>query len=150
MKARSKPAATLSPRTAWTTRCTAAIAVFAVVALACAPAAGAALQPIDLGVDGGEESWHPERSFAVRWTNPPEPIAAVHYRVLDPAGQVAVGEATVGWATSAIQQLTVPPTPGAYTVEVWLEDPQGGEGAPASAELRFDDGAPGHVDPAPF
>lgn len=152
MKARTKPAATLSPRTAWTTRCTAAIAAIAavaVLALACASAAGAALQPIELHVDGGEESWHAQRSFAVRWTNPPE-AAAVHYRLLDPSGQVAIGETRIEWPASAIEHLTVPPASAAYTVEVWLEDAQGGEGAPASAELRFDDVAPGHVDPNPI
>jgi len=126
----------------------AAIASLAVLALAGAPAARAALQPIDLSVDGGEESWHPQRSFALRWSNPPGSVAAVHYRVLDPSGQVAVNETTIDWAATAIQHLSVPPTPAAYTAEVWLEDDKGTEGTPITAKLRFDDGKPAQIDPA--
>jgi hypothetical protein len=116
-------------------------------ALAGAPAAGAAPQPLDLSVDGGEEAWHAHRSFALRWRNPPG-VDAVHYRVLDPSGQIAVDETTLEWAATSIQHLSVPPTPGAYTAEVWLRD-GGGEGAPVTAKLRFDDGRPGQVEPAP-
>lgn len=128
---------------------TAAVLVcLAIVSLAGAPAAGAALRPLGLSVDGGEESWHPQRSFALRWSNPPGPIAAVHYRVLNPAGQIAVGEATLDWAATAIQHLSVPSTPGAYTAEVWLEDGDGAEGTPVTAKLRFDNGEPGQIEPA--
>jgi hypothetical protein len=126
-----------------------AIAGFAALGLIGAPAASASLQPLDLSVDGGEESWHAQRSFALRWSNPPGNIAAVHYRVLDPAGKVAVAEATLGWAATAVQHLSVPPTPGAYTAEVWLEDDGGAKGAPVMAKLRFDDSPPGSVEPAP-
>jgi hypothetical protein len=114
--------------------------------LVCAPAASAALQPIDLRVDGGEENWHPQRSFALRWSNPPGSIAAVHYRVLGPSGQVAVGAATLDWPATSIQHLSVPPSPGAYTAEVWLEDGSGAEGTPVTAKLRFDDGKPGQIE----
>jgi hypothetical protein len=117
------------------------------VALVGAPAAQAALQPLDLSVDGGEESWHAKRTFVLRWSNPPEAVAAVHYRVLDPAGQVAVGETTLGWAATSIQHLSVPPPPGAYTAEVWLEDGNGVEGPAVAATLRFDDAAPGRIEP---
>jgi hypothetical protein len=139
--------ATFSPCIAWTKRCAAALLCLA-IALATATAAHAALQPVDLSVDGGEESWHPQRSFALRWSNPPGSIAAVHYRVLDPAGQVVIGETRLDWAATAIQHLSVPPAPGAYTAEVWLEDGSGAKGTPVSAKLRFDDGKPGQVEPA--
>jgi hypothetical protein len=105
-------------------------------------------QPLDLRVDGGEERWHAEPTFALRWTNPPG-VAAVHYRVLDLSGQTPLVEARIGWAATAIQQLTVPRVPGAYPTEVWLEGPGGDEGAPATARLRFDESPPGHVDPLP-
>ncbi len=120
----------------------------ALAVLACASAA-AALQPLDLRVDDGEESWHAEASFALRWTNPPEPVAAVHYRLLNPLGASAGGETTLSWAATSIQNLAVPPMPGIYTAEVWLEDGDGTEGAPVSAKLRFDDSAPAHIEPLP-
>lgn len=109
-------------------------------------AAASGLQPIDLRVDGGEEAWHAEPRFAIRWSNPPG-TAAVHYRLLDPTGETALTETRVGWAATAIDRVAVPPTPGIYTGEVWLEDGAGGEGPPASAKLRFDDGAPRDVAP---
>ena len=126
-----------------------AIAGFAALGLIGAPAACAALQPLDLKVDGGEESWHSQRSFALRWSNPPGNVAAVHYRVLDPSGKVAVAETTLGWAATAVQHLSVPATPGAYTAEVWLEDSGAAEGEPVTVKLRFDDAPPGSVEPAP-
>jgi hypothetical protein len=121
--------------------------ILALVGLVCASAAAAALQPLDLRVDDGEESWHAETSFALRWTNPPEPVAAVHYRLLNPLGGTARAETTLGWPATSIQNLAVPPLPGVYTAEVWLEDAEGAEGAPVSAKLRFDDSAPAHVEP---
>lgn len=124
-----------------------AVAAAALVLLAGVPQANAALQPLDLRVDGGEESWSAERSFAVRWDNPPSPIAAVHYRLLSSSGQIALAETTLGWPAIAIQHLIVPPIPGVYTAEVWLEDTDGNEGAPGSVQLRFDDSAPGRVGP---
>lgn len=126
------------------------IAILAVLALAGAQEArGDGLQPLDLSVDGGEESWHSQSSFALRWSNPPAPVAAVHYRVRGPSGQVAVNETTFDWAATAIQRLSVPQTPGAYIAEVWLEDSSGTEGSPVSAKLRFDNASPGQVEPAP-
>jgi hypothetical protein len=118
-----------------------------VAALACAPSARAELQPIDLRVDGGEESWHRQRSFALRWSNPAGPVAAVHYRVLGSSGQVAVAATTLDWAATAIQHLSVPPVAAAYTAEVWLEDDKGAVGTPVAAKLRFDDGRPGQLEP---
>jgi hypothetical protein len=127
----------------------AVVSLLAISLAAGAPEARATPQPVDLSVDGGEESWHPQRSFALRWTDPPGSIAAVHYRVLNPSGQVAVAEARLDWAATAIQHLSVPPVPGAYTAEVWLEDDKGVEGPPATAKLRFDNGLPGPVQPEP-
>jgi hypothetical protein len=112
----------------------------------------APLQPLDLRVDGGEENWHAETSFALRWTNPlpsgGSPVAAVHHRLLAPDGHT-LAEGEIGWAATSIQPLTVPAIPGAYRAEVWLEDASRNEGPPAAATLRFDDAAPGRVDPQP-
>jgi hypothetical protein len=111
------------------------------------------LQPLELRVDGGEETWHAEPSFTLRWHNPQRTaghaVANVHYRLLEPSGQVALGETTTGWASTSIEHLRVPAAPGAYTAEVWLEDATGEEGPPATAKLRFDDARPGDVDPLP-
>lgn len=125
------------------------LAVVAMFAVAM-PAAKAEtdFQPLELSVGGGEERWHAERGFSLHWTNPPG-VAAIHYRLLDPSGQTSLTEARIGWAAGAIQQLTVPQRPGAYIAEVWLEDPDGNEGAPVTARLRFDEDRPSRVDPLP-
>jgi hypothetical protein len=105
-------------------------------------------QPIDLQVDGGEDSWHHGQMFSLHWQNPPG-VAAAHYRLLGPAGGVLIADTTLSWAANAVEHLSVPPTPGAYTAEVWLEDGKGAIGAAASAKLRFDDARPGAVEPLP-
>ncbi len=112
------------------------------------PGAQAAFLPQSLQVDGGEDAWHPQRTFALRWSNPPG-VAAAHYRVLDSGGQVAVGEKRLAGAATAIQHLSVPAAPGAYTAEVWLERGDGSEGERVGATLRFDDAKPGAVEPLP-
>jgi hypothetical protein len=124
------------------------VTLLAVLAMAGGQEARAAgPQPLGLSVDGGEESWHRQRSFALRWSNPAGPVAAVHYRVLAPSGQVAVAETTLDWPATAIQHLSVPPAPAAYTAEVWLEDDKGAVGTPVAAKLRFDDSRPGQLEP---
>jgi hypothetical protein len=145
MSSWSELGATFSRLIARTMRCAAATVAAAAVALTSATGAGAAaLTPLDLRVDGGEENWQAKRDFALRWSNPPG-VAAVHYRLLDPSGGLALGETTLNWASTAIQHLSVPAAPGAYTAEVWLEDNDGTEGAPVSAKLRYDNGVPGRV-----
>ena len=104
------------------------------------------MQPIDLQVDGGEDNWHPDRMFALSWSNPPG-VAAVHYRLLAPGGEVLIDDTTLPWAANAIEHLSVPAAPGAYTAEVRLEDAGGALGPAVSARLRFDDARPGVVEP---
>jgi hypothetical protein len=129
-----------------------AVALAALPSLAAPPSAQAAPPPppSDLRVYGGEEVWRPSRSFRILWRNPAAdpPIAAVHYRVRDPRGSVVAGPVRVPWAASSAEDVLVPPIPGAYTAEVWLEDTRGLQGAPASAQLRFDDERPGGVTPS--
>jgi uncharacterized Zn-binding protein involved in type VI secretion len=86
--------------------------------------------------------------FALSWSNPPG-VAAVHYRLLDPGGGTLIGDTTLPWAANAIQHLSVPAAPGAYTAQVWLEDVNGTQGPVVSAKLRFDDAHPGAADPFP-
>jgi hypothetical protein len=112
-------------------------------------AEAAPAQPVDLQVDGGEENWHPSRMFALSWSNPPG-VAAAHYRLLGSGGEVLIGDTRLPWAANAIDHLSVPAAPGAYTAEVWLEDANGAQGPPGSAKLRFDDSRPGTVKPLPF
>jgi hypothetical protein len=120
----------------------------ALIASAMPASAGAtAFQPVDVRVDGGEESWHADPSFAVRWSNPAG-LVAVHYRLLDPAGRQLGGDVRIGQPATALQHLTVPEVDGAYTVEIWLEDGGGGEGPPVSVALRFDGSPPGKVEAA--
>ncbi|HWP32605.1 MAG TPA: hypothetical protein VNL97_02550, partial [Solirubrobacterales bacterium] len=120
-------------------------ALVALVTLVGASPASAGFEPQNLHVVGGEETWHAERSFELRWSNPAG-VATVHYCVLAPSGQVAVADTTIGWPATAIEYLNVPPAPGAYTAEVWLENAAGEPGPAASAKLRFDDVLPGGIE----
>jgi hypothetical protein len=120
--------------------------VLAVTLLPLTSAFGAELQPIEIGVDGGEENWHADPGFAVRWSNPPG-AAAVGYRLLDPSGQPVGPDTRIDWPATALR-LTVPQVDGAYAVEVWLEDGAGAVGPPVSARLRFDRSPPQPVVPS--
>ena len=127
------------------------VALIAAIAAALlpSPVAATVLQPVDPSVDGGEETWHADPGFALRWSNPPG-VTAVHYRLLDPTGATRLLEARIGWAATAIQHLTVPDVSGAYTAEVWLEGESGAEGPPVAVKLRFDDTPPGDAAPKPM
>lgn len=116
-----------------------------------ATAAGAAaspgpFDPLDLRVEGGEESWHPRPDFLVGWkraaplNRPPFPTA-VDYVVRAADGSVAVPRTRIPWTSDYVERLAVPDVPGVYSAEIWLEG-EGGEGAHASARLRFDDARP--------
>ncbi|HEX3174726.1 MAG TPA: hypothetical protein VHQ43_10985 [Solirubrobacterales bacterium] len=104
--------------------------------------------PGGLEVQGGEDAWHPDRMFRLRWVNPAG-VTAVRYLVRDPLGGVAVAEQRLGWPASEVVGLQVPAVPGAYTAEVRLEDAGGQVGAAAQVKLRFDDGRPTTVEPLP-
>jgi hypothetical protein len=120
-------------------------AILAAVGLlaAGAPAAGA-LSAGELRVEN-EASWHANREIDFEWQPlppPSEPTEAV-YRLYDSQGEEVRAFA---WPVSAMPQwLRVPPTPGVYTLEAWLQDELGRHGPHSSATVRFDDSAP----PAP-
>jgi hypothetical protein len=108
-------------------------------------------RPTDLRVVG-ESEWHPQNSFELTWTNPPgsgAPLAAIHYRIRDPLG-TPIDEAELTGVSDGIAGLTVPKIVGTYSVEIWLEDKAGEEGAAATAQLRFDDTRPAAVEPVPI
>jgi uncharacterized Zn-binding protein involved in type VI secretion len=152
MSPRADSDARRRPPAAWSMRCTSvAVAVGAalVVLLGSASFAKAVLQPLNLRVEGGEDSWHAGRLFALRWTNPASQVVAAHYRLLDPQGQTLIGDTRLPWAATSLEHLSVSPAPGAYTAEVWLEDAAGSLGGPVSAKLRFDDAGPGPVEALP-
>jgi len=101
------------------------------------------LQPAGLTVVGGEESWHPDRDFHLTWSNPPQdaaPLSKVHYKVLDDEDDEVIQSHVSGDPEEL--DVRVPDVPGEYSVEVWLEDAAGNQGAAASATLRFDDVRP--------
>ncbi len=149
MRLRRAAGATSLGRVASTARCALALAwLTAVLVLAPTAPAAAALQPIDLRVEGGEQSWHPERVFSLHWSNPPG-VASVHYRLLDPDGEVARAEQTSVWPLNEIRSLEVRGEAGVYSAEVWLQDGDGATGEPVLVRLRFDDGVPSPIEPAP-
>jgi hypothetical protein len=109
------------------------------------------LRPVDLQVDG-EETWHPDNFFSLRWDPPPAsagPVEAVHYRLRDASWNIASPDVRLAVDHNFIVGMQVPPVPGRYTVEVWLESVNGTTGPAASATLRFDDLRPGPVTPVP-
>jgi len=113
-------------------------------AAAAAPAQWESFKVTSLRVEDGG-SWHAKPVFRLDWDQVPAPPAkpgAVVYQLYDPHGNPVGEPIRNSEDVSAIDRLPVPPTPGAYTVEVWLENNQGDAGAAASATLRFDDAVP--------
>jgi hypothetical protein len=80
--------------------------------------------------------------FSAKWSLPPDsgsPIAKVHYDVVDSAGKVVMPEKVVSATNpTALANIEGPPTPGAYTLRVWLEDSVGFVGPAALAPIPHD------------
>lgn len=129
-------------------RCLLGLAAMAVAGCIALPTVAAATEPLritDLRVEGGEASWHADNRFRLEWDQVPGAPAhprAVLYRLYDPEGGLIEGPIRVTGTPTALDPVEVPPVPGAYTVEAWLEDAEGRAGPPAVATLRFDDAAP--------
>jgi hypothetical protein len=128
-------------------------ALVASVAALLVPASASVAAPpplTELDVQGGEEAWHPTNRFWLRLGFPHglSNIAAIRYRILGPGGWPA-GEGRVDLSTELFSNLSVPPIPGAYAAQVWLEDSSGAQGPALEATLRFDDTRPGAVAPLP-
>lgn len=130
-------------------------------ALALALAAGAAIAPsqavtiaaatppaapVNLRVNGGEETWHAENNLRLDWEETaPGTVAAVRYRVRDQSGS-AVLESRLPADPFRIDNIRLP-RPGIYRAEVWLEGATGEQGSAAAANFRFDDVRPGLAQP---
>jgi hypothetical protein len=93
------------------------------------------------------EDWQADPQFELDpWQVPGSSPGAVsaEYLLLDPSGS-PVGPVIERPAGELIRYLEVPPVPGAYRLEAWLEDAEGKEIRRVGTNLRFDDVAP----PAP-
>src|SRR3954469_7939354 len=118
------------------------------------PTLAAASEPLrieNLQVEGGEATWHASKAFRRDWTQVPGPPVyprAVLYRLYDAEGDLVEGPVRNTENVRMVDPLEVPPLPGEYTVEAWLEDSEGRAGPPSRATLRFDDTAP--APPAPW
>jgi hypothetical protein len=121
------------------------------LAMACVgalPPVAAATEPLrieSLQVDGGEAAWHASNLFRLDWTQVPGPPIqprAVVYRIFDSSGHLVAGPTRETEKLFAVDTVAVPPTPGTYTVEIWLEDGEGRAGPASRAMLRFDDTVP--------
>jgi hypothetical protein len=112
-----------------------AAAVLAALALTAPAAAGAA------------EDWQADPKFELNpWQVPGSSPSAVSadYQLLYPSG-LPLGSVIERPAGQLIRYLEVPPVPGDYRLEAWLEDGEGREIRRVGTNLRFDDVAP----PAP-
>lgn len=112
----------------------------------------AQLRPINLRVIGGESDWQADNDFQLAWDPPlvsrqDFEVSAVNYRLHGADGHTVVREIRFPWNTGQIDRIQVPPAPGAYVADVWLEGPAGETGPEVSATLRFDDVRPAPVQP---
>ena len=130
-----------------------ALAVLA-LAFACAfPSAAVATEPLrieNLQVEGGEANWHASNAFRLYWTQVPGPPVvprAAIYRLFDSAGRLVAGPVRNTEVVHMLDLVEVPPEPGVYTLEVWLEDAEGRAGPAARAALRFDNTVPAAAAP---
>jgi len=131
------------------------LTVLAAVLLGPGPAAAdpvSELRPIGLRVfDDDGDGWHAANDFRMAWDRPPIaelfPVTAADHRVRDQAGVVVVPAVRHPGNVNRIEHLRVPPQPGVYIVDVWLEGPAGQAGPKASTTLRFDDARPANVRP---
>ena len=107
-------------------------------------------QPEGLATDRAG-AWQANNDFDVSWSNPPQgataPITAYRFRLLNSGGEVVEGPTRVESSQAHLEDVAVP-RPGAWTLEVMLEDAAGNVGAPARTTLRFDDQRPGFAPPA--
>jgi hypothetical protein len=97
--------------------------------------------PQDLSVTSPTTS-RSVQGFDVRWHNILDagaPINGVHYRVVNPAGEVVVPATTLTAENpQAIENLDTPRERGGYTLELWLSDAEQNTGAPVKAPLTYD------------
>jgi hypothetical protein len=81
------------------------------------------------------------RNVTLRWQLPPNqgsPITAVHYELLNGAGQVVQAERTVAATNPTEIAIVGPEQPGDYRARVWLQDAVGYTGAVATVAIPHD------------
>lgn len=103
------------------------------------------LEMTNVRVSGGEDAWHASPSFRLDWTQEPGPPAeakAVVHQLYDPQGHPVGGPVYDAEQAGRLERIPVPPVPGAYTAEVWLENLEGIPGPRVTVTLRFDDASP--------
>ncbi len=80
--------------------------------------------------------------FGAQFSLPPNqgsPIAAVHYEVINAAGEVVVPEQTYSAINpTEVPKIEGPSQPGDYRLRLWLEDQVGFEGPPATTQIPHD------------
>jgi hypothetical protein len=80
--------------------------------------------------------------FGAHWQLPPNegsPIAAVHYNIVNAAGDVVVPETTVAASEiSALSNIEGPAQAGEYRLRVWLEDSVGFQGPASTTPIPHD------------
>jgi hypothetical protein len=92
----------------------------------------------------GASEWQADTAFEI---NPREvpgtdyEATQANYRLFGPQGQ-PIGDVMVTIPPDFLQRVEVPPVPGIYTLEGWLEDAAGKELRRASTALHFDDAVP--------
>jgi hypothetical protein len=110
-----------------------------VLAAACAFAAPAT----------AEEGWQADNVFPIVWQQlpgtAPGAVKAI-YRLRDEAGN-QLGPLLERSMLDLVDREEVPPVPGSYLLEGWLEDSEGREVRRSSAFLRFDDVPPSPPQP---
>jgi hypothetical protein len=121
-------------------------------AFAGADADAPAPQPLNLRVEGGEDVWHADNDFRLRWDQPDGSgegeAGAANLRLRDASGSVTLLQTRFPGNIGRIEYVQVP-SPGRYTADVWLESAGGAAGQAASATLLFDDARPGSSRPLP-
>ena len=102
---------------------------------------------VNLRVDGGDDRWHADNDFRLDWDQPPgrelRRPASTTGSATPPGNRGHRRPDLPLRRSTAIEHLRVPPRPGIYTVEVWLEDGTGTEAGRRARALRFDDARPG-------
>ena len=134
----------------------AAVVAFCAIALPGPALAGsspsAELRPLNLGVEGGADSWHSVNDFRLDWDHPQSggrdvPVAKIHLRILDTAGNDVRPEIEIDEDGTVLSHIHVPGRPGNYRAELWFEGPGGEVGEPANTALLFDDARPAPARP---
>lgn len=103
-------------------------------------------QPAGLEVTSANAARYMDR-FGAHWSLPPNsgsPITAIHYNIVNAAGNVVVPTRTVsGTNLSVLPNIAGPERPGDYRLQVWLGDTVGFSGPASSAPIPRDTTPPG-------